>query len=405
MTFFSTCETAVKLKGSVRVIDGGFMVHKIVWHRQEIFSQILDKHVEYVQKNYSPNTSGVFDGYPEDSAAKSTKTAERCRRAKSLLSPEIIFEENLLATVTLSKFRANEKNKSRLIALLRESAFLLCNFLLTSEKVKCHEASHGKKAPSSASSSSLKDNAAEVSADPSQSNLTSSPVDQTTTISSSPCPDVNKTHNPPPLHKPPGNLSFAQAVSTSSSSSSNTNNLTKEHAIIIPVIDQLTLLDYLRAVGEFVPPKEIIYASRISNGRMCMYLSEIKWVDTVVAQNNIITKQGPLRVRRMINPTMRLTLSNANPLIRHSKIIDALTEFVIPCSQLQHVTAGVRDHDFSHVLSFRRQIFVQFEEGRPKLPDSILLQHGEEEVRIFINIDDPRHPSNTLQPSKNPILM
>lgn len=69
MTFFSTCETAVKLKGSVRVIDGGFMVHKIVWHRQEIFSQILDKHVEYVQKNYSSNTSVVFDGYPEDSAA------------------------------------------------------------------------------------------------------------------------------------------------------------------------------------------------------------------------------------------------------------------------------------------------------------------------------------------------
>lgn len=104
------------MKGSVRVIDGGFMVHKIVWHRQEIFSQILDKHVEYVQKNYSSNTSVVFDGYPEDSSAKSTKTAERCRRSKSLLHPEIIFEENMPATVTQSKFLANKENK----ALLRE---------------------------------------------------------------------------------------------------------------------------------------------------------------------------------------------------------------------------------------------------------------------------------------------
>lgn len=51
---------------------------------------------------------------------KSTKTAERLRRATRQVSREIIFNTSTLVSVSQEKFLSNDKNKSRLITMLRE---------------------------------------------------------------------------------------------------------------------------------------------------------------------------------------------------------------------------------------------------------------------------------------------
>jgi hypothetical protein len=46
---------------------------------------------------------------------------------------------------------------------------------------------------------------------------------------------------------------------------------TKEQAIVFNAIEGLKLDDYVVAIGNIVTPKNVLFASRISNSRICTY--------------------------------------------------------------------------------------------------------------------------------------
>ncbi|XP_043285283.1 uncharacterized protein [Venturia canescens] len=118
--FFTPVEPQVKAPNNAYVIDGGFLLHKIVWQSTEIFKDILDRYVNYLVNNYSPNCIVVFDGYPEKADEMFTKSAERQRRTRANCAPEVKFDLHMPSTLTQDKFLSNEKNKSHLIYMLSE---------------------------------------------------------------------------------------------------------------------------------------------------------------------------------------------------------------------------------------------------------------------------------------------
>lgn len=90
----------------VHVIDGGFLLHRVVWYQQETYN-ILSKYVQYVQKYYKANSVVVFDGYPNDANNKSTKSAERLRRSQRDVAASVMFDETMTATMSQEKFFFN----------------------------------------------------------------------------------------------------------------------------------------------------------------------------------------------------------------------------------------------------------------------------------------------------------
>lgn len=62
----------------------------------------------------------------------------------------------------------------------------------------------------------------------------------------------------------------------------------REQAIILNVVENLKLVDYVSNIGKIVGPKHIIFASRISNNRICIFLSSTTLVDLVIQQHNRI---------------------------------------------------------------------------------------------------------------------
>ncbi|KMQ84206.1 hypothetical protein RF55_18200 [Lasius niger] len=105
---------------SIHVIDGGYLLHRFLWHRNESFASICANYVQYVQTHYGSNAVVIFDGYPTDAAGKSTKSSERLRRSKTQTSADIHFEESMVATVSQETFLSNETNKIRLISMLKK---------------------------------------------------------------------------------------------------------------------------------------------------------------------------------------------------------------------------------------------------------------------------------------------
>ncbi|KAJ8884878.1 hypothetical protein PR048_011074 [Dryococelus australis] len=96
------------------VIDGGHLLHALVWSRPARYGQIADAYLEFVQKHYGVSVTVVFDG----NNVQPSKQQEHFRRASKRTFAEIMFDMNTSAGTTQADFLSNHHNKERLITLL-----------------------------------------------------------------------------------------------------------------------------------------------------------------------------------------------------------------------------------------------------------------------------------------------
>lgn len=76
------------------VLDGGLLLHTVIWTKKTTFRQIFDQYVDYVGRHYPlSDCMIVFDGYP-DNGEECTKGAERQRREQKHQCTQIDFVDN-----------------------------------------------------------------------------------------------------------------------------------------------------------------------------------------------------------------------------------------------------------------------------------------------------------------------
>lgn len=163
----------------------------------------------------------------------------------------------------------------------------------------------------------------------------------------------------------------------------------KEQAIVINVREDLKLADYIIAVGNIVQPRNIRFASRISHDRVCIYLSSVEHVKDIV-ENHEVIRVGAynLTVRRLIAPARRIILSNVCPSIPHTVIEQSLKNIGIqPMSQISFLRATYINEEYSHIMSFRRQMYIKPDENL-ELPPSLLINYEDTAYRVFVCYDD-----------------
>lgn len=95
------------------IIDGGHLLHRMVWQRPATFRQICEQYTDYIIVHYGQATV-VFDGYGQGN----TKDEEHLRRSRSTTNIEVKVEDSIQVNINQSEFLANDKNKMGLISLL-----------------------------------------------------------------------------------------------------------------------------------------------------------------------------------------------------------------------------------------------------------------------------------------------
>ena len=96
---------------AVYTIDGGYLLHRVVWQHPATYGQICEQYKQYTTKRYGC-ARVVFRGYD----APSTNDAEHSRRVAS--SREVLIEDNIQVSISQQEFLGNTANKVRFIALL-----------------------------------------------------------------------------------------------------------------------------------------------------------------------------------------------------------------------------------------------------------------------------------------------
>jgi len=168
----------------------------------------------------------------------------------------------------------------------------------------------------------------------------------------------------------------------------NDKTPSRDQAIVFNSIDGIPQKDYVLAVGKIVYPKNITFVSRISNNRFCIFLSSKQILDNLIEMHPFITiNNQELPIRRLNNPAKRIVLSNVCPSINNQIILEQLkTINITPVSQISHLKAGIFAEGYDHILSFRRQMYIKYDDI-PKLPSSLLISANESQFRIFFTDD------------------
>jgi len=105
--------------GSHFVIDGGHLLHSVLWPENCTFGVVCNSYVDYVCRKYGTNITVVFDGY--NNTSLSTKALEQTRRASRILSPDIVVSLDMPVAVKQKAFLNNRNNKAQLIRFLRNA--------------------------------------------------------------------------------------------------------------------------------------------------------------------------------------------------------------------------------------------------------------------------------------------
>lgn len=163
-----------------------------------------------------------------------------------------------------------------------------------------------------------------------------------------------------------------------------------EQAIIIEAVDNTPLRDYQIAVGKLIANKNITFASRMSRNRICLYLKTEEIANIFVTNNPYLTlNNNKLIVRKLKSAAKRITFSEVPPHLNNNNLLQQLQknnlEILSPITLLK---SNMRDPEFSHVFSFRRQALVKTD--NTELPQSIMIEVDDEIHRIFLSNDDIR---------------
>lgn len=190
------------------------------------------------------------------------------------------------------------------------------------------------------------------------------------------------------------NINTSQTVKTFASVTKRNNRThtfqlpKKDQGIIINVLETSKRNDFIYAVGKIVGPKNVVFGSKISNNRICIYLSNKELVDQLVNNHRyIIVDNNEFEIRRLISPAQRVIISNVCPTIPHEVLEHYLKYHGLQMvSPINFLKAGIPDPEYSHIFSFRRQTYIKPNEDKP-IPASIIIEYEETAYRVFLSTD------------------
>lgn len=183
----------------------------------------------------------------------------------------------------------------------------------------------------------------------------------------------------PTMSKPPS--SYANVTST-------TCFPKKDQAIILDSMDGITLREYLIALSSITPTASIRFISRISNARICIYMDSKKTADYLIEEKKrIIINNNSLEIKPLITRNKRIVLSNVCPVIPNYVIEQKFEELNIKImSPLSFMKIGIPEPGFSHILSFRRQLYIS-PEDETRLPESFQVTFEGTNYWIYTSTD------------------
>lgn len=189
---------------------------------------------------------------------------------------------------------------------------------------------------------------------------------------------------PNPTLTNPARPTYAQTVDTMVKK--------EEDAIILPAIPGIHDHAYAVAVAALVGPRNVFFVSKISNGRVIIFLKDETMAQTFVNNHPTITvgTTQDVPVRLYVNPAIKLRIAQSYPFISNQDISEQLKGYVDLISPIQYQKSGIRDKELSHICNLVRFVYIKVKEEQT-IPETISITHNGKEYRLFLTIEDTQY--------------
>jgi hypothetical protein len=105
----------------------------------------------------------------------------------------------------------------------------------------------------------------------------------------------------------------------------NSSTPKMDQAIVMNSVDGIKQTQYIIALNKITDSINIIFASRISNNRFCIFLKSQQIANDIINKHSAIHIDNiEIPIRKLINPSKRIILSNVYPTIPNNIITGAL---------------------------------------------------------------------------------
>jgi Zinc knuckle len=166
------------------------------------------------------------------------------------------------------------------------------------------------------------------------------------------------------------------------------NRPNRKNAVICEGINGIPITDCLIAIADIVSGLKISHASRISNGRVCVYLQDQESVNAVTEDGGFSVNGQFVSVRKYISGAQKVLLSNVLPDITNHQLVNALSKYGKMTGEIRDVNIGCDRPDLAHIKSFRRVAYLIIDDVN-KFPQIINVKiENEEQWTVFLTLDD-----------------
>lgn len=162
----------------------------------------------------------------------------------------------------------------------------------------------------------------------------------------------------------------------------------REYAIIVPTIKGIKQKQYIEALAELINPVHIKYASRISGNRFCFHLGSKDQVDLLLASHSYMkVGDNTIPIKRLVDPGKRIIISNICPSVPQTVLELEIQKLGIRLlSPITFMPIGYKEKSLSHIMTFRRQVFIAAEDVG-KLSNSLTFPYQGVSNRIYLAED------------------
>ena len=159
-----------------------------------------------------------------------------------------------------------------------------------------------------------------------------------------------------------------------------------DQAIIMESLPDCTNDDYLDGLEQIININDVVCISKISGSRIIVFLSKKSLADQL-KDKKVLVKNNSVNIRPYIESNKRVVISNISPVVPNEIITDALKKIgIIPVSQIIYIRAGLHKPGRSHIISYRRQMYIK-QEDEKILPESVQINYDNVNYWIYMSTD------------------
>lgn len=132
-----------------------------------------------------------------------------------------------------------------------------------------------------------------------------------------------------------------------------------DQAIVIESKEGITIKEYTSKIATLTNTSNIRFVSIISNNRICIFLATKQIAEHITNHKTINIKDITVSIRPLINKHKHVIISNVCPIILHETVEAELRKRDIKMTtKLSYLRAGMAEPGFSHIMRFRRQVYI-----------------------------------------------